>query len=83
MSNDGTKGDGTTVLDRSRSLVFVERRQQARCLVRAPSDFLTQLIACEQRLGPFRRARRVEPGAAVACYGPQPSGPRSSFVRSL
>jgi hypothetical protein len=32
------------------------------------TDFLTQLIACQRQLPPYRRARRAEPSEAISAY---------------
>ena len=58
-------------VDRSRALVFVERRRGARSAVQAPADFLAQLIACEKRLGEYRSSRREAPALGVARYRPR------------
>ena len=52
---------------------------------RASASFVTQLLACEERLAPFRRRRRAEPGAALSLYstGPALAAGASRVVRVL
>lgn len=65
-----------SVLERSRALVFVDRRLKPRCLVRAQSDFVAQLIACTLHLGEHRRWRREEPSVGLDRYRvPNPRAP--------
>ena len=69
MSEGGnSRGEEVAVLERNRSLVFIDRRRKNRSVARPAADFLAQLIACEQRLGAFRRARRQDPEAGLQIY---------------
>ncbi len=54
---------------RSRALVVIESRYPKRSNTRREAFFLTQLIACEQRLPPYREARKAEPTTATTAYG--------------
>lgn len=72
MSASETK---PAVLDRSRALVFVERRHGPRSAVQAPAGFVAQLIACEKRIGEFRRARRDLAALGTKPYRPKLAAP--------
>jgi hypothetical protein len=51
---------------------------------RPQAPFLTQLLACEHRLEPFRRHRRGGPEQASACYGAlEPVAPRRSRLERM
>ena len=66
----------------NRSLVFYDRRKRARSLVQAPADFVAQLIACEEKVEQFRRARREEPAVGVGRYQAAPTV-ASGFERQV
>ena len=72
----------------SRALVVVERRSRSldfRMGARPAADFVTQLLACEERLPEFRRWRQAEPGTALARYRGEARRPsiRARFQRVL
>ena len=58
-------------LPRSRALVVLENRRMTSGEDRPEAVFLTQLIACEQRLPAYRSARKAEPSAATVAYARQ------------
>ena len=57
------------VREAGRSLVVRDPARPSSGDERPLADFLTQLIACERRLPPYRAARREEPEAAAGAYG--------------
>ena len=83
MTDEGMTQNGTTPLDPSRALVFVERRHKARVLPRAAADFLAQLIASNRNLGEFRRARRRDASLAAGEYHAPETPLAPAFERSV
>lgn len=46
---------------------------------RPAADFVAQLIACEHRLPPFRRAGRIDPATGTRSYGAHPVAARAAL----
>ena len=71
-----------------RALVAVESRSRSldfRTGARPAADFVTQLLACEERVAEFRRWRQAEPGMALTRYRGETRRPsiKARFQRVL
>ena len=64
----------------SRALVVVASERVA-FAERPQSGFVTQLIACDRRIGVYRTARRAKPADAIVQYRGLPEISRASFQR--
>jgi hypothetical protein len=58
----------SAAVPRSRALVAIESRRTIPGDKRPEAFFLTQLIACDQRLPAYRQARKAEPNTATLAY---------------
>ena len=66
MRDEMTSGDFTQATE-CRALVAVAQ-PRTRPAERPMAGFVTQLIACERRIGAYRTARRATSGDAIASY---------------
>jgi hypothetical protein len=68
----------TPEMSECRALVVVGAAMEPRRAERPQAAFLTQLIACERRLGAYRTARRASSTDAAGVYEARlAAGPRS------
>ena len=82
---NGPEPTATGPIARSRALVPVPTAAEHHAPgvdPRASAGFVTQLVACAEGIGAFRRRRLAAPGVALASYGAGRDAP-SRFQRVL
>jgi hypothetical protein len=69
-------------LSSSRALVVITP-EPVRAAERPAAGFVTQLIACNRRIGIYRNARRAEPAIAASLYRGPASANLAGFQRLI
>jgi hypothetical protein len=77
-----TLADSESCIGSSRALVVVAHERFASA-ERPSAGFVTQLIACNGRIGVYRKARRAEPAEATLRYRGVAEAGRANFQRII